>query len=74
MSGKKDVQCEYLAVDHRSCTAVAQVEGQAARSQPCSGKPKDLCCYLCGNRGSCEMSCSFLDQTLKEKEEQKSAR
>jgi hypothetical protein len=73
MSGKKDVQCEYLAADRRSCTAVAQVEGQAARSQQCSGKPKDLCCYLCDNRGSCEIGCTFLDQTSEEKEEEKNS-
>ena len=61
MSVEKDLQCEYLAADRSSCTAVAEGEGKAARSQDCSSR-KNLCCYLCYKRESCEISCTFLDQ------------
>ena len=67
MSEKKDVDCKYLAADHESCTAVLKGEGRTTRQRGCSRR-KDLCCYLCDNRESCEISCEYLD---KKQEEQK---
>ncbi len=62
MSEKEDARCEYLAADHSSCTAVLEGEGRATRNQSCSRR-KDLCCYLCDNRESCEINCTYLDKT-----------
>jgi hypothetical protein len=66
VSGSKDVQCEYLAADGKLCTALTENEGQAVRNQHCSNRSKDLCCYFCDGKGSCDIGCDFLDQTLEE--------
>lgn len=68
MFEKKDVQCEYLSDDKQSCNAIIKAEGQRTRSQDCSAERKDLCCYLCVKKETCDISCSLLDQT--EQEEQ----
>ena len=62
MKKADEKRCEYLAEDNLSCTAVDQTEGKAARSEGCGANPKDLCCYLCDNRETCEMGCSYLDE------------
>ncbi len=72
MKSTKDVQCEYLAADHRSCVSVDDVEGQKGRNVGCSAEVKDLCCYLCEKKGACDVSCSFLDEP-EDKETDKSA-
>lgn len=66
MSQRKELQCGYLSADKRSCTAINDVEGQATRSQSCSAKAKDLCCYLCEKREICEISCSLQDQAAQQ--------
>lgn len=63
MKKTKDVECAYLAQDHRSCTSVEDVEGQAARSEGCSAEFKNLCCYLCEKKETCATSCSLLDES-----------
>jgi hypothetical protein len=67
MSEKEDVSCKYLAADHSSCRAVLEGEGRATRNQSCSRR-KNLCCYLCDSRESCEISCTYLDKTQEEQE------
>jgi hypothetical protein len=67
MKPAKDLECEYLAKDHRSCTSVDDVTGGAGRDKGCSADSKDLCCYICEKKGTCDISCSFLDE-LKEGE------
>lgn len=66
MKKADEKHCEYLAKDNLTCTAVDQTEGKTARSEGCSANPKDLCCYLCDNRKTCETSCSYLDEEDKE--------
>ena len=66
MNPIRDVECEYLAKDHRSCSSVDEVTGKAGRDKGCSAEPKDLCCYLCRKRETCDISCSFLDETQTE--------
>jgi hypothetical protein len=60
MSGKNDIRCEYLMKNNRSCTRVAVGEGEKVRKKSCLGESKDLCCYLCGSKKECEISCMFL--------------
>jgi DNA-directed RNA polymerase subunit RPC12/RpoP len=62
MKKADEKRCEYLAKDNLSCTAVDETEGKAARSEGCSADPKDMCCYLCDKRETCEMGCSYLDE------------
>jgi len=58
---KEALDCEYL-IDGRLCNAInEQSEGKDVRKRFCTNDPKDYCCYLCSNRGSCEISCTFLD-------------
>ena len=65
MKPTKDVECEYLAKDHRSCTSVDDVTGHAGRDKSCAADSKNLCCYLCEKKGTCEIDCSFLDEPEK---------
>jgi len=59
---KEPTTCEYL-VDSRLCKAVIeQPEGRQVRKESCKNSSKDYCCYLCGERETCEISCSYLDE------------
>lgn len=60
MSKQNDVQCDYLT--GKSCTAVTQGEARNVREESCSNEQKNLCCYLCANQASCEISCNLLDK------------
>ena len=61
VSGKNDKRCEYLMENSRSCTKVTAGEGEEVRKKSCLGESKDLCCYLCGSKKDCEISCMFLE-------------
>lgn len=53
-------KCKYLT-DNQACSAlVNEEEGMGLRQEICTNERKDFCCYLCGSRGSCEISCNFL--------------
>jgi len=56
------VNCEYL-VDNQLCRSIIEDEdGLAVREKGCLEAVKNLCCYLCSHRESCEISCSYLDK------------
>lgn len=59
MSTENDVKCEYLA--GKSCKAVSGGAGETVRQDSCSNELKNLCCYLCDHRKSCEIGCDLLD-------------
>ena len=62
MAQSSPVECEYL-VDGELCKSViTDEEGKATRQKWCMGATKNLCCYLCARRDSCEISCSYLDR------------
>jgi hypothetical protein len=63
MSESGTVDCEYL-VDNQLCRSIVEdEEGRAAREKGCSQIVKNMCCYLCERRESCEISCSYLDKS-----------
>jgi len=63
MTEKRNVVCEYL-VNGRFCGALTEEgEGKQVRSESCTNKAKDSCCYLCSDQESCEISCAYLDTT-----------
>jgi hypothetical protein len=66
MPENSKVQCEYLADDQRSCSAVSESGKAASRDERCSAQAKNLCCYLCNDRESCEIGCAFLDENPEE--------
>ncbi len=60
---KEPSTCEYI-VDNRLCRAVTDLpEGKDVRKEFCKSSPKNYCCYLCSERESCEISCSYLDSS-----------
>lgn len=62
MSENNMVNCEYL-VDNQLCKSIGEDEdGLAVRQKGCLEAVKNLCCYLCSHRESCEISCSYLDK------------
>jgi hypothetical protein len=62
MSENNMVKCEYL-VDNQLCRSIIEDEsGLSAREKGCLEAVKNLCCYLCSHRESCEISCSYLDK------------
>lgn len=62
MAGNDSVECEYL-VDKQLCKSIIDdEEGRAVREKGCLEAVKNLCCYLCARRESCEISCSYLDK------------
>jgi len=63
MSESGTVDCEYL-VDNQLCRSIVEdEEGRAAREKVCSQIVKNMCCYLCERRESCEISCNYLDKS-----------
>ena len=61
MAQSGSVECEYL-VDGEFCKSIIDdEEGKATRQKWCLEAVKNLCCYLCARRESCEISCSYLD-------------
>jgi hypothetical protein len=61
MVGKDPATCEYLE-NSQLCKAVLEEdEGKRTRGRFCSNSLKNFCCYLCAERGSCEISCTYLD-------------
>jgi hypothetical protein len=63
MSESSTVDCEFL-VDNQLCRSIVEdEEGRAARERSCSQTLKNMCCYLCGCRESCEISCNYLDKS-----------
>lgn len=62
MAQSGSVECKYL-VDGEFCKSVVDdEEGKATRQKWCLEAVKNLCCYLCARRESCEISCSYLDK------------
>ena len=62
MSETNMVNCEHL-VDNQLCKSIIEDEsGLAVREKGCLETVKNLCCYLCSHRESCEISCSYLDK------------
>lgn len=52
--------CKYLEVN-RFCGALSEnEEGRAVREESCRNESKNLCCYLCEERDTCEVSCNYL--------------
>jgi hypothetical protein len=46
------------------CQAIIESkEGKVVREELCTNKLKNVCCYLCDNRESCEISCNYLSET-----------
>jgi hypothetical protein len=65
MAQSGSVECEYL-VDGEFCKSIIKdKEGKATRQKWCLEAVKNLCCYLCARRESCEISCSYLDTSRK---------
>ena len=63
MSESGTVPCEYL-VDNQLCRSIIEdEEGRAARAKGCSEPVRNMCCYLCACRESCEISCNYLDKS-----------
>lgn len=61
MSENNVVNCEYL-VDNQLCKSIIENEdGLAVREKGCLETVKNLCCYLCSHRETCDISCSYLD-------------
>jgi ribosomal protein L40E len=61
MNKKNYSDCEFL-VDNRFCEAVTKGEGKGIRGKSCTNDLKNSCCYLCGKRDLCEISCRYLDK------------
>jgi len=62
MVEKDPATCEYLE-NSQLCKAVLEEdEGKRTRGRFCSNSLKNFCCYLCAERGSCEISCTYLDE------------
>jgi hypothetical protein len=62
MSENSTVNCEYLVDSHLCKSIVEGEEGLAVREKGCLESVKNLCCYLCSHRESCQISCSYLDK------------
>jgi len=55
-------ECEYL-IDNRFCRAITEnEEGKDIRNKFCINEAKDFCCYLCADRETCEIGCTYLDK------------
>jgi hypothetical protein len=63
MSESGTVNCEYLAGNQLCRSIVEDEEGRVAREKGCSQIVKNMCCYLCEHRESCEISCNYLDKS-----------
>jgi len=55
---ERSIQCEYLENDG-SCRAIDKDEWTGRET--CLNFKKDCCCYQCSIRGSCQISCAYLD-------------
>ena len=63
MSENNVVNCEYL-VDNQLCKSIIEnEEGLGVREKGCIEAVKNLCCYRCFHRESCEISCNYLDKS-----------
>jgi hypothetical protein len=63
MSEGSTIDCEFI-VDNQLCGSIVEdEEGKAARQKGCSQSVKNMCCYLCDHRESCEISCNYLDKS-----------
>ena len=62
MVEKDPATCRYLE-NSQLCKAVLEEdEGKRTRDGFCSNSLKNFCCYLCAERHSCEISCTYLDE------------
>ena len=60
MSESGTVDCEYL-VGNQLCRSIAEDEEvRIAREKECVNAIKNMCCYTCALRVSCEISCNYL--------------
>ena len=63
MGESSTANCEYL-VDKQLCRSIIEnEEGRAAREKGCSEAVKNICCYLCVRRESCDIGCNYLDKS-----------
>jgi len=63
MGESRTVDCEYL-VDNQLCRSIIEnEEGRDAREKGCSEAVKNMCCYLCVRRESCDIGCNYLDKS-----------
>src|SRR4030042_3931086 len=63
MGESSTVDCEYL-VDNQLCRSIIEnEEGRDAREKGCSEAVKNLCCFLCARRESCDVGCNYLDKS-----------
>lgn len=63
MGESSTVDCEYL-VDNQLCRSIIEnEEGRGAREKGCSEVVKNMCCYLCVRRESCDIGCNYLDKS-----------
>lgn len=60
MSSRDEEKCEYARGN--SCLVVTQGVLKSVRDESCAQEQKDLCCYVCPSRGSCEIRCDMLDK------------
>ena len=84
---KKNVRCDYLMKNERSCLKVVAGEKEKDRKKSCTNESKDLCCELCDSRNGCQIICIEMErveaetqaeaeaerQRLKEEEDQQAA-
>ena len=62
MGESSTVDCEYL-LDNQLCRSIIEnEEGRDAREKGCSEAAKNMCCYLCALRESCDVGCNYLDK------------
>lgn len=62
MSESSTLDCEFL-VDNQLCGSIVEdEEARAAREKGCLQSVKNMCCYRCEHRESCEISCNYLDK------------
>jgi hypothetical protein len=65
MAKEGTVNCEFL-VNNQFCKSTTEnEEGKAARERDCLQAVKNMCCYLCSQQESCEISCVYLDHREK---------
>ena len=63
MPDQNSVECEHLTGN--ICKPATWGIAKEAREESCSNEQKNLCCYLCAHRSSCEISCNWLDKLEK---------
>ncbi len=59
---KKNVQCDYLMKNERSCLKAVAGEGEKARKKSCTNEAKDLCCELCESKNGCQLVCTEMER------------